>query len=54
MTAGQLQQVAADIDRVLEKIEEDTYGVCDECGQPIGEERLGARVKTPCTDPRAL
>ena len=42
MTAGQLQQVAADIDRVLEKLEEDTYGVCDECGQPIGEERLEA------------
>ena len=26
MTAGQLQQVAADIDRVLEKLEEGTYG----------------------------
>jgi RNA polymerase-binding transcription factor DksA len=42
MTAGQLQQVAADIDRVLEKLEEDTYGICDECGQPIGDERLEA------------
>ncbi len=42
MTAGQLQQVAADIDRVLEKLEDDTYGICDECGRPIGEERLEA------------
>ncbi len=42
MTAGQLQQVAADIDRVLHKLDEDTYGICDECGQPIGEERLEA------------
>jgi len=42
MTAGQLQQVAADIDRALEKIQEDTYGICDECGQPIGEDRLEA------------
>ncbi len=45
MTAGQLQQVAADIDRALEKIQEDTYGICDECGQPIGEDRLGAWVR---------
>ena len=42
MTASQLQRVAADIDRVLEKLEEHTYGICDECGQPIGEERLEA------------
>ncbi|MGD1012294.1 MAG: TraR/DksA C4-type zinc finger protein [Acidimicrobiales bacterium] len=42
MTAGQLQQVAADIDRVLVKLEEGTYGICDECGHPIDEERLDA------------
>ena len=42
MTATQLQQVAADIDRVLEKLDQDTYGICDNCGQPIGEERLEA------------
>ena len=42
VTAGQLQQVAGDIDRVLEKLEDNTYGICDECGQPIGEERLEA------------
>jgi RNA polymerase-binding transcription factor DksA len=29
MTASQLQHVAADIDRVLEKLEENTYGICD-------------------------
>ncbi len=47
MTAGQLQQVADDIDRALEKLDEDTYGTCDECGQPIGEERLEAIMWAP-------
>ena len=55
MTAGQLQQVAADIDRVLEKLEEQTYGFCDECGQPIGEERLEAIMwATRCVSCQAL
>jgi RNA polymerase-binding transcription factor DksA len=40
--ADQLQQVAADMDRVIDKLKKDTYGICDECGQPIGEERLEA------------
>lgn len=30
----------AEIDRALKKIEEGTYGICEECGQPIPEERL--------------
>ncbi|MGA2528201.1 MAG: TraR/DksA C4-type zinc finger protein [Acidimicrobiales bacterium] len=42
MTAGQLRQVAGDIDRALQKIEETSYGLCDVCGRPIGDERLEA------------
>lgn len=29
--------------RALAKLEEGSYGSCDECGAPIGEERLEAR-----------
>ena len=30
----------ADIDLALERIQEGTYGVCEECGEPVGEKRL--------------
>jgi RNA polymerase-binding protein DksA len=30
------------IDAALKKIDEGTYGMCESCGQPIGEERLEA------------
>ena len=43
MTAGQLQQVAADIDRALEKIQEDTYGIQDSLHRPgVHANDLGA------------
>ncbi|TMK43195.1 MAG: TraR/DksA family transcriptional regulator [Actinobacteria bacterium] len=32
----------ADIDRALERLAAGTYGVCEACGQPIGEARLEA------------
>ncbi|HEX6145604.1 MAG TPA: TraR/DksA C4-type zinc finger protein [Acidimicrobiia bacterium] len=32
----------ADIDTALEKVEAGTYGLCDECGAPIGDARLEA------------
>ena len=32
----------ADIDRALERLTAGTYGVCEACGQPIGEARLEA------------
>ncbi len=35
------------IDRMLEKIEEGTYGICESCGEDIGVKRLEAR---PVTD----
>ncbi len=32
-----------DIDAALERLEQDTYGICEQCGRPIGEGRLEAR-----------
>jgi len=32
----------AEVDRALEKVDEGTYGLCDDCGQLIGSERLEA------------
>jgi DnaK suppressor protein len=40
--ARSIAAALADVDRALEKLEEGTYGVCDDCGQPIGPERLEA------------
>jgi len=37
------QQTLAQIDRALARIDEGTYGICERCGNPIGEERLRAR-----------
>jgi len=31
-----------DVDRALAKMDGGTYGTCERCGQPIGEERLEA------------
>ncbi len=36
------EDVLTKIDAALKKIEEGTYGTCESCGQPIGEERLEA------------
>ena len=37
------------IDEALGRIEDGTYGICEECGGPIGVERLKARpVTTLC------
>lgn len=41
-TARSLSVSIADIDRALEKLEEGTYGSCDQCGNEIGEARLEA------------
>jgi len=37
-----LQLTLADVDRALAKLEEGSYGTCDVCGKPIGDERLEA------------
>ena len=36
------EQVAA-IDAALERLADGRYGICDQCGRPIGEDRLAAR-----------
>jgi RNA polymerase-binding protein DksA len=36
------EHVLAEIDAALERIEAGTYGTCEDCGRPIGEERLEA------------
>jgi DnaK suppressor protein len=43
--------VIAQIDRALDKLENGSYGTCDKCEQPIGEERLKfAPFATLCID----
>jgi RNA polymerase-binding transcription factor DksA len=32
----------ADVERALERLDAGTYGICEACGQPIGEARLEA------------
>ncbi len=38
--AGSLDAIEARIVRALEKLDEGTYGICDECGDPIPPPRL--------------
>ena len=38
----QLLALAADVSRAREKVGESSYGHCDVCGGPIGDERLEA------------
>lgn len=42
-TARSIAASIADIDRVLAKIDDGSYGSCDRCGNPIPIERLEAR-----------
>ncbi|MEU1841535.1 TraR/DksA family transcriptional regulator [Micromonospora chersina] len=37
------RQRIADVDDALHRVDAATYGVCERCGQPIGDERLAAR-----------
>ena len=40
-----------DIDQALEKIDDGTYGTCQNCGNPIGEARMEFRpTSTFCVD----
>jgi DnaK suppressor protein len=39
------------VERALEKLDEGTYGTCDQCGRPIPEKRLAAMPEsTLCVD----
>jgi len=40
--AKKLDAKLRDVERALEKLDEGTYGTCDACGEPIGDERLEA------------
>jgi DnaK suppressor protein len=40
------RKLIAKIDSVLERIGDGSYGLCDECGEPIAVERLRARPET--------
>ncbi len=37
-----LESNLARTERALAKLDDGTYGTCDQCGEPIGEERLRA------------
>jgi RNA polymerase-binding transcription factor len=40
--ARSIAATLAEVDRALEKVDEGTYGRCDNCGQPVASERLEA------------
>ncbi|MFI5836549.1 TraR/DksA family transcriptional regulator [Micromonospora sp. NPDC051300] len=42
LLAGARQRIA-DLDDALRRVDAATYGVCERCGRPIGDERLAAR-----------
>jgi RNA polymerase-binding transcription factor DksA len=39
---GSLRDTLSDIDEALTKLDDGTYGVCENCSRPIGEPRLEA------------
>ena len=39
---GSLEEQVVEIDAALARLEQGTYGKCESCGQPIGEDRLEA------------
>jgi len=38
----QVRDELDDVDAALRRLDDGTYGLCEACGQPIGEERLAA------------
>jgi RNA polymerase-binding protein DksA len=44
--AGSLREQLDDVDRALAKLDDGTYGLCENCGQPISEARLEAMPAT--------
>jgi DnaK suppressor protein len=42
----QARQHLADIGSALSRLDTGSYGICERCGQPIGDERLTARPAT--------
>ena len=49
------QETLAQIERAIARLDEGTYGTCERCGKPIGEERLDVRPwATLCIDDQRL
>ena len=49
------QQTLEQINRALGKLDDGSYGTCERCGKPIGEERLRARPwATLCIEDQRL
>jgi RNA polymerase-binding protein DksA len=44
--ATQARERVAEIDSALARLADGRYGTCEQCGQPIGAERLAARPAT--------
>ena len=44
--AGSLEDQLAAVQQALDRIDDGTYGLCQSCGQPIGEARLEAMPET--------
>jgi RNA polymerase-binding transcription factor DksA len=44
--AGQLREQLADVEAALGRLEAGTYGICELCNEPIGEDRLEAMPAT--------
>ena len=42
----QVESELADVERALHKLDDGTYGTCEACGKPIGDERLAALPAT--------
>jgi RNA polymerase-binding transcription factor DksA len=38
----QVEAELADVEHALRRLEDGTYGICEACGEPIGEDRLEA------------
>jgi DnaK suppressor protein len=52
---GREQRLLKKIDEALERIENGTFGICDDCGNEIGLKRLEARpVTTMCIEYKTL
>ena len=53
---GSLQETLDDIDNALAKIDGGSYGLCERCGEPIGDARLeampAARLCITCASAR--
>jgi RNA polymerase-binding protein DksA len=43
---GQLEETLTEVERALTKLDEGAYGVCENCGNEIGEARLEAMPAT--------